>query len=500
MSKEKEATTEKEEPKEKQDPEFKKPSEMTPEELEEKQNSFFNKVFPGVSRPAAKKKDPETSEEEESEDEESEEQPPKKKADEEEEDTSTQKDPPKEEQARKVPPPPEEFVVPKDDEGEPEKPARQEGQRKLSKLEEENVEILKHMESMNPKATGIADEYKGFLDRFDAYRTKWEKENPDKKFRSKDEEHQEFIAANYPDIDDGEFRLAERDLIRKQASEEAKREARREVDGATRKQSIAAREHEFEAVAERSVSDLISSVGGPVEEILGKDESGKITVDKDALKKIRENNPQVADILSEEAEQLKVMVSELAKFAADPSYEMNASKSVVLKETGKKFYPHAALDEFISSFQDQLLRMPPEKTMLNGRRLISAEDYQDMVEKIQSSKASDKEKKKAKARMDSTYYILDEEYYRIGLVTQHAGWAKNRIDRIAKYASSPQKKEPGKEDEQKTSGKEEKPFGSTKRKSPSLASDSDAVDTGNNKDRGSKFSTKEAVNRLFGKV
>jgi hypothetical protein len=87
---------------------------------------------------------------------------------------------------------------------------------------------------------------------------------------------------------------------------------------------------------------------------------------------------------------------------------------------------------------------------------------------------------------------------RAGLVSKYAKIAKSQIERLRKLSGKNGTVDPGKAAEDNGAKAETTPTKSKENKSPSLASNSDTVDTSKKSENAGELTTDKAVRRMFG--
>lgn len=307
----------------------------------------------------------------------------------------------------------------------------------LSAKDTLRIETLQRMEQEGNAPKGTADKTLKFWADEAAYIETWKKANPGQEFERDSEDHAKFYDSE-PAVDADIFESTE-DSVREARIEERlekKNEGKLErlkfeQDFDKAKPVIAVRAH-------NSVIDLIAkAVPDFVELMKGKD--GKVLLDTDIADKLEEKDPVAFAILDQEAEELRILVTELERISRfGQHYKLNPHESIKIKATGRQMFPHRELVRYSEEIESEFAAMPAEESVRKiddkTKKFITHTDYRDRVQKIteavQSQKLSREQGEAAMRDLDAKTWSITPEDIRVGLVADRANNAQERIKQL----------------------------------------------------------------------
>lgn len=304
---------------------------------------------------------------------------------------------------------------------------------KYSPKDQYTITVLRKMEVMNPVYVGIADKTIQFWKDEEAFIAEFQKTNPDKKYDDA-EEYEAWLEKNEPQYDEFDFKQAENALIR----EDVAREADAKIKEVDRKQQAKQKMIEdqpviqqlaYQAVTQCVVSALADKDGKlpePLAAILMKD--GKVVIDQQASEKLAEEDPVAFQVLLEESEKLNVCIQAMETLARNPDAPR---RRIELKYSKGTIVPTDLVAEEADRFESIMLKRPKAETTVEGRTLISQEEFFKATEKMTRARAQE---------FASKYYCLGVDEFRAGLTTIFAERARERIDSMNEVVNRKMKK------------------------------------------------------------
>ncbi len=311
----------------------------------------------------------------------------------------------------------------------------------LPPREKRMLEVFKAMEEGDPKLKGLADEQVAFWKKASKYAEAWSKENPGKVFNPEDDEHSAFYEAepgyDKDAYDDTRISLIAEDRARKIADERIgktnKDVEQMRVQGRIREeqpQVIASAQSAKVAMIKAALPDLVAAVLGEGEEF----DLNDATVDK-----LEAEDPLAFRVIAETADELGWQVAELERLSRYPgAYREDQNMAVELASTAKldakgrpipgtarKFKPHAELVAFAENLEQQIAADPDSE--VDGRTFISQAQWNEKVQKIVGSQATEPAKRAQVKALADRHWRLSAEQIKQGLVAEYAARSQGRI-------------------------------------------------------------------------
>lgn len=156
--------------------------------------------------------------------------------------------------------------------------------------EQSELLVYKQMAQDNPAYKDLPRQYLTFIQRTEAYKTKWERDNPGEDFNPDDETHDQFYKANTPAFSPRDFHKAE---VRMEARQYIREENERKAP----ERAEAAKETLLPVIQQTKLAAAVKIV-----ETL--DPTMLATIEKDGFEKFAEEDPVAADALKMSAAKL----------------------------------------------------------------------------------------------------------------------------------------------------------------------------------------------------
>lgn len=299
----------------------------------------------------------------------------------------------------------------------------------LAVREQKLVEVLKVMEEIDPSYKNLDKRYLAHRKAEAAYITRWETENPGSNFDEEDTEHDDFYKKSKVDYDPTDFAMAVDELAKKKSTEI--NEALIDKKLKERDQKLFANEarQRITSVVNDSITEFIEKAVPEFSKIINVD--GRVTINQDTEKKMAEKDPVALSILHEESEQMAIVVRELEEMCRlGDAYTPDQNRTVRLANKGVRFSPFREMLDSVNNLETEMLKLPPEQTVRNGKRLLSIQEFTTYQEQAANSPAMQQ-------RLSRDYYCLNGEDYRTGIVAQSVATAKSRIAKLRSSNGKP---------------------------------------------------------------
>lgn len=315
---------------------------------------------------------------------------------------------------------------------------------KFSRKDEYTLTVLRKMEVLQPTYVGLADRTIQFWNDEQSFIEAFVKANPDRaKEVAKSEEYEAWLEQHEPQYDEFDFKQAENALLKDEvrAEEDAKRrESERKMSDKQRliQDQPVIQQLAYQAVTQCVVNTLKGEDGKlspELEAIFVKD--GKIVVDQAASEKLAEEDPVAYQVLLKYSERLNLSVQAMETLARYPEAPR---KKVQLQYSKGTMSPTDTVAEDADEFESRMLKLPKDKTTIEGRVLISQEDYFRESSKIQAAKMSDEKKRDAGQKFSDKYYCLGVDEIRAGLSMLYSERAREEINSLNEVVNRKVKK------------------------------------------------------------
>jgi hypothetical protein len=148
-----------------------------------------------------------------------------------------------------------------------------------------DLDAVKYLDANNPRYKGKLDAYRKFAKEEDSYISKWERDNPGRRFDPEDSEHEAWYDKHEPEIDPEDISEARIELTaeRKAKSlvEKETGETRKEIERIRLERDVERAEALVPTFATRSQGMVIESMGAEIAEKLGKLKPNETLEDSD---------------------------------------------------------------------------------------------------------------------------------------------------------------------------------------------------------------------------
>lgn len=219
----------------------------------------------------------------------------------------------------------------------------------LSKRDADKLRVFEEMAKEKGDEYGdLPAQFKSFVAKEAKYKAAWEKKNPGETFNPDD--HEEFYDQNSPQYEDDDYVDARAEL---KASEAFERKQKAQDEKAAKRE----REAQFEKSAKEAVSDVGDAL------------ATALKGEKTDLKALASEDPVQAKYVREAQGELETLVEELFKVFTP---EQNS------KPFDRSSKVHNALSNQLQSYEDQLLQMEPQETMMGNKRFTTIERFAKM--------------------------------------------------------------------------------------------------------------------------
>lgn len=228
------------------------------------------------------------------------------------------------------------------------------GPVELSEEDQLNRNVLEFMAKEQPDFGRLLKRFDAFIPAEKSYREKWEKENPGETYDPSATDHEEFYKANDPIQTEQDQEAFDRAQNRFEARQEAdktysEREDKRLYNEAVKEVTGKLKTHDVDITKE-----MLAAVDPELAKI--------------DLKKLKEKDPFAAIAMRPYAGSLIAMTAELEKaFTPNLNYQITAGNPL-----------HDAIVHSIFEYEKELLALPAEEQLNDGRRLAPIEQYNKM--------------------------------------------------------------------------------------------------------------------------
>jgi hypothetical protein len=363
--------------------------------------------------------------------------------------------------------------------------------------DQHDLQAIRYLEQGNPKKyAGLTDRYLAYVKAHYAYVDGWKEKNPDKEFDPQEEEHQQWYAANMPEIDERMLEQAHTDM-----AVEAKVQER--LAPIEQERAQAKKERALEEAGPRIIDQMDRKIYSMVEQAdpelakLLKGENGVLLVrDAEALGKVDEANPIAKEILVDVVQnQLEPLLFELEKTTVpEYGYQLDPKKNAA----------HEAIAKFVAQKERDLAAMPAAQRILNGKRWMSLSEYAEAKNDIQEDKALSQSQKRAQVEaLDRRVWTITADQVEDLMCDFYAKKAKSLIAKQEALAQRRFKVAPSngaKPAAQPAAQPAARPAAAGgKPRSPSLGGQADVVSNTPGGGAGSKTFGQEATDTMFGR-
>lgn len=306
----------------------------------------------------------------------------------------------------------------------------QESQFREPEIPQEQVQqfqILDELEQINPKKyEGIKDKYQDYLNRASEYQKQWQQDNPNQKFNPADEEHQDWVAENEPQIDVRDWADAQAEIKVKRTEQKFQQELKkREFDYELK---------EFER----------SGLAGEMNDLLkGIDPKAFAVLADKGPKGLMESDPEAYEIFNNEASMFQSHAVELKKLMDGAGfYRFDPGNPV-----------HQKLDAAASSAEQDIKKLPRSQQVRDGKVFATFDElaqmphsersrywtvgYSDIAPKLRADFSKSGQKKVQNFRKKLEHYVKSQGGSAQNLEKQGQGQNSQNPSKINTSSKSP---------------------------------------------------------------
>lgn len=231
----------------------------------------------------------------------------------------------------------------------------------FSEEDKENYSLFKVLSETEPgKHKDKHLVYSQFVDKFNSYKRKWEKDNAGATFDKDSDDHEEFYTKNQPDytpadLDKARIRLeTSREVARQVAVQKTEYETKlRDIEDRTVGAEVS---REAAKVADNATGAFISQL---------QDDGLKTALAKGA-EALKESDPLAFDILNSEAASLQRNVVELHNIVNRRGYYNHANPV------------HAGISAFVAGQEQAIQQLPPAQQVFEGKQFVTRAQFATM--------------------------------------------------------------------------------------------------------------------------
>lgn len=415
----------------------------TPEELDEQRRLFSEKMFGSSPKREKREKAPEPTAEKPAET-----KPPEAAAKPEDKKPDPKEAPKDEPKAKAKPEPEEDDEPPARSKAEPEapqpnvkgKPTMMDRQEQaplagLTKRQEMMIKDLGELERSNPEYKNIVQKTLDFWKKERSYAEEWEKAHPGEDFNPKADDHAHFYDKHEPETDQDDLEVARRNLIVREAEENAARrmnssqslaETKREMKEASPRIRNEARKNMFEMV-ELATPDVFEAL-------------------KTDAKAAQDTYELELDVLNKYGEVVQEVVYEMQYLLEfGDHYQPDVAKRTKLP-SGQVIYPHSVLLDFAKELQEDIAAMPADQTERDGKKFMPSGEFHERLKSIHEADMEPNRKAAAERDLKAKYWVIDREGIRKSFVKHQAEMAEKEIAKLRRLADKRSGKTPKSEE------------------------------------------------------
>lgn len=354
------------------------------------------------------------------------------------------------------------------------------------------LRVLQHL-NKEPRYQGrnLVNEVVRFWDTENQYIRNWVAANPGKPFDDEAEEHVDFYERHEPDISDEErirasISLDNEPIRTKMADiEKENKELRDKHQQAEQERQYRARMHEVAPLIESQTSGAVLGLSRAIPEFAELVKDAPVMTN-DIVSKINQIDPELAEVLNENAMGLKIQVQELEVFRHFGG-EMDLNKRVQFRDKDGKprgpiVTPHADIYEAGIDLENRIMQADPEKRIHEGRHYLPRVEFKARLDAILSGPGTEEEKQARIVHLDQSAWTISADHILDALIKKAAGRVlleRERMHRRMQRLGAPSAKPEAKGDKKDEKKKDDSsPRNSSRTHPPSLGGASDTVDTG----------------------
>lgn len=301
----------------------------------------------------------------------------------------------------------------------------------LPRSHRNDLAAVRHLEATNPTMAGTSAKVLDFFKREDAYIKQWEVAHPGESFDADAQEHEAFYDRR-PKIDPETLETALEEIKEKQIEERVEKRIAAKREPELRQEQFKREVEQVQPIAfGRSNGAVIEMVKAASPELFkALDVDGKPIISEETIKRMEEADPVAFEVANENAEKLRIMVSELHKMVNVDGYQAKPALEVQLRSTEESFFPHAELEKFAGNLERELAALPQAQTAKDGKRFITQGELNQRHAAIVKSNMPELQKQAAVRDLTNRFWALDDKRIERALITKFADQTKKRIEKF----------------------------------------------------------------------
>lgn len=308
----------------------------------------------------------------------------------------------------------------------------------LNEEDQEELEVLKKMASLDPKAKDLPDRMLKFWKDEQDYISKWERDHPDEQFDADASDHRAFYAGA-PKVSRKEFKAAERRIIGDEVRESIQKEVvEKQVTPALERLQARELYREKSPEIHRETGEGVIRFVGMADDGIGKlmdQEDGGKVLNRDIAAKMQAEDPLAFDVINRQARILETELNELGKATKlGKFYKFRPDYSVDID--GESVYVHAEITNLANRMEEEQLAKPKAKQVWDGKQFITRSQFGQMMGQIDQGPGSVEEKALKRDEVFDRYWFVESGDIRDKLVEVHAAKAKKIITQLRSYTKS----------------------------------------------------------------
>jgi hypothetical protein len=377
-------------------------------------------------------------------------------------------------------------------------------EQELETLDPEDAAVLNAVRFMqgDPRFKGkdLEKETKTFWKKEADYQAKWETDHPDEEFNPDAREHAAFYKANALSYSDKDLAQAEKQVEKEQLKAELRQEVRQEyepeVNTLRYEREYAKVRSQIKKVEDEAVAELVVAAVPEFKAILMDGDKVK-TVDQATYDKMLATDPYATELLTAEANDLRVRIEEAEKLSKLGKYYPSDPDLEVLGENGA-IRPHAEIADIGRRLEAQVAALPPGEQVQDGRTFVTRAHLREAAEKIISNRNLSPEGKQKRIKdLYNKHWFVTIEDIKGAFVHESARRVAKMLKTAKKYMGANGKTAASPAEVPSTEQPAPTPAKSGQPTPPNTASSSDKVTTPNQGGGGDSKNEYDLTGKMF---
>jgi hypothetical protein len=238
-------------------------------------------------------------------------------------------------------------------------------EEKLSPAEKRKVEVLRHLEQMQPeKYKGVTDKFIKSTAALSEYASNWEREHPGQAFDDQDPEHEAFFKANDVDWEEEDYTDAAVDIRVQRSLKDKDSATSQEVAEIKRKMQLQESAATIGEKQNLSAVELWNLFGDDYKDIVTP--TGQV------------NSVKINDLQKADPEGMQIRVNAARALDAEVAEVHKLYNGLVTFQPGTNPV-HRSIQAFGAEMEDRMLKQPPEQRVDDkGRQFVTGSQYTKM--------------------------------------------------------------------------------------------------------------------------